>query len=80
MKFKPLYFYLVIVAAALVILLIFSQPDEPTRPQDVNITSDGNIPDDEVHRQSGQNQSPGKNNVSESFSCLWIFIPSLYQE
>jgi cytochrome c-type biogenesis protein CcmH/NrfG len=68
MKFKPLYLYLTIALAAVIILVIVASQnsDEPTG---ISSELSQNIPNDDVHKnlmKRGSNQ-PSKENVSEEY-------------
>jgi len=68
MKFKPIYFYgiLVVVAVALLIIVGIQQTSDSTEAPVVNNQT---MPDDDVHKEL-KNQignTPGKENVSEEY-------------
>ena len=68
MKFKPIYFYGIIVVFAIA-LLIFVGIQDASDTTEAPISNDQTMPDDDVHKQlknQGSN-SPGKENVSEEY-------------
>lgn len=69
MKFKPIYLYGLIAIVAIIVLIIVSV-QENSNPNEVSISNDSTMPDDDVHKQlkSQMNNSPGKENVSEEYN------------
>ncbi len=67
MKFKPQYFYGVVAVAVIIILYIFSQTDNSDDISGLNTETKQSIPNDDIHRQRNRSETPGKENVSESF-------------
>ncbi|MGD8306859.1 MAG: tetratricopeptide repeat protein [Ignavibacteria bacterium] len=67
MKFKPQYFYGVVAVAVIIILYIFSQTDNSDDISGLNTETNQSIPNDDIHRQQNRSETPGKENVSESF-------------
>ena len=68
MKFKPIYLYGVVLAAAVVLLIFFSRSkDSNPDPETTNLQNE-NIPDDDIHNQlKMQESNPTKDNVTENF-------------
>jgi len=68
MKFKPIYLYGVVLAAAVVLLIFFSRSkDSNPDPETTNLQNE-NIPDDYIHNQlKMQESNPTKDNVTENF-------------
>lgn len=68
MKFKPIYFYGIVVLVSLIVLVLVSTQSSD-EPKEIAIEQNQNMPDDDVHSQlknQGSN-SPGKENVSEEY-------------
>ncbi|OGU69271.1 MAG: hypothetical protein A2W30_05385 [Ignavibacteria bacterium RBG_16_36_9] len=68
MKFKPIYFYGILVVAALVLLIVVGI-HESSDSTDVPIANNQAMPDDDVHKQlkNQTGNTPGKENVSEEY-------------
>jgi tetratricopeptide (TPR) repeat protein len=68
MKFKPIYLYGILVVAAVALLIIVGVR-ETSNSSELPISTDGSMPDDDVHKQlkNQMNTSPGKENVSEEY-------------
>lgn len=68
MRFKPIYFYGVLVIAALAILIVVGI-QETTTPTEVPVANDQTMPNDDVHKQlkNPTGNTPGKENVSEEY-------------
>ena len=68
MKFKPIYFYGILVVAALVLLIVVGI-QESSDSTDVSIANNQAMPDDDVHKQlkNQTGNTPGKENVSEEY-------------
>jgi len=68
MKFKPIYFYGILVVATLVLLIVV-RIQESSDSTDVPIANNQTMPDDDVHKQlkSPGGNTPGKENVSEEY-------------
>jgi len=68
MKFKPIYLYGVVLAAAVVLLIIFSQGKNSNPDPEITSFQNENIPDDDIHNQlKMQESNPTKDNVTENF-------------
>ena len=67
MKFKPLYFYSVLVAAVIITLIIVSQPDNKVNTKNEETMENQNMPNDEIHSQLKSKDAPSKENVSQEF-------------
>ena len=65
MKLK--YIYGIVVVVVIVILIVVSQSNKSSNTSEEVITSEQNIPNDEIHKDLGQTKAPGKDNVSEEF-------------
>lgn len=65
MKLK--YVYGIVAIIVIAILIIVSQSNDTTVTSGEEITSEKNIPDDDVHNNLGNSKVPGKENVSEEF-------------
>jgi tetratricopeptide (TPR) repeat protein len=68
MKFKPIYFYGIIVLISIIVLVVVATQNS-TEPKEVQIGQNQNMPDDEVHKnlmKQGENQ-PSKENVSDEY-------------
>jgi len=68
MKFKPIYFYGIIVLISIIVLFLVATQNS-TEPEEVQIGQNQNMPDDDVHKnlmKQGGNQ-PSKENVSEEY-------------
>jgi tetratricopeptide (TPR) repeat protein len=68
MKFKPIYFYGIIVIISIIVLVLVATQNS-TEPKEVPIGQNQNMPDDDVHKQlknQGSN-SPSKENVSAEY-------------
>lgn len=68
MKFKPIYFYGIIVLVSIIVLVLVSTQSSDD-PKEIAIEQNQNMPDDDVHKQlknPGSN-TPGKQNVSEEY-------------
>ncbi|MCW8810206.1 MAG: hypothetical protein OQJ93_12030 [Ignavibacteriaceae bacterium] len=68
MKFKPIYFYGIIVLISIIVLVLVATQNL-TEPEEVQIGQNQNMPDDDVHKnlmKQGGNQ-PSKENVSEEY-------------
>jgi len=68
MKFKPIYFYGILVVAAVALLIVVGI-QETSNSTEVLISNDQSMPDDDVHKQlkSPGGNTPGKENVSEEY-------------
>lgn len=68
MKFKPIYFYGILVVAAVALLIVVGI-QETSDSAEVLISNDQSMPDDDVHKQlkSPGGNMPGKENVSEEY-------------
>ena len=68
MKFKPIYFYGIIVLAAIAFLFILTPKENSEQLEKTSTLQQDKLPDDEIHNplKSGTNK-PGKENVSENF-------------
>jgi tetratricopeptide (TPR) repeat protein len=68
MKFKPIYFYGMIVVVAIALLIVVGIQDSSDKTE-VPISNDQTMPDDDVHKQlkNQSSNSPGKENVSEEY-------------
>jgi len=68
MKFKPIYLYGVVLVAAVVLLIIFSQGKNSNPDSEITSFQNENIPDDDIHNQlKMQESNPTKDNVTENF-------------
>ena len=68
MKFKPIYLYGVVLVAAVVLLIIFSQGKNSNPDPEITSFQNENIPDDDIHNQlKMQESNPTKDNVTENF-------------
>jgi tetratricopeptide (TPR) repeat protein len=68
MKFKPIYFYGIIVLISIIVLVVVATQNS-TEPKEVQIGQNQNMPDDDVHKnlmKQGENQ-PSKENVSDEY-------------
>jgi len=68
MKFKPIYFYGIIVIISIIVLVLVAVQSS-TEPKEVPIGQNQNMPDDDVHKKllnQGDNQ-PSKENVSAEY-------------
>jgi len=69
MKFKPLYFYgLVLVAAVIILIIVTRQNDKKIEQRDIKISTE-DMPQDDVHSQfrNQDDSSPSKENLSEEY-------------
>lgn len=68
MKFKPIYFYGILVVAAVALLIVVGIEEAPDTTE-APIVNNQTMPDDDVHKQlkNQMNTSPGKENVSEEY-------------
>ncbi|MCW8803509.1 MAG: tetratricopeptide repeat protein [Ignavibacteriaceae bacterium] len=68
MKFKPIYFYGIIVVVTITLLIVVGVQDSSDTTE-VTISNDQKMPDDDVHKQLKNQGSnvPGKENVSEAY-------------
>lgn len=68
MKFKPIYFYGIIVFISIIVLVVVSMQSSD-EPKDIAIEQNQNMPDDDVHKQLKDQVStpPSKENVSEAY-------------
>ncbi|MFC2103397.1 tetratricopeptide repeat protein [Bacteroidota bacterium] len=67
MKIKLSYFYGIVAVAVIIVLVIVSQSNNESNLPEENNTSNQNIPDDQIHNELGNTNTPGKDNVSEDF-------------
>jgi len=68
MKFKPIYFYGILAAIAVIVLILIAT-QQSSEPTGFSTNNEQIMPDDDVHKQL-QNQGmnpPSKENVSESY-------------
>ncbi|HEY7751585.1 MAG TPA: tetratricopeptide repeat protein [Ignavibacteriaceae bacterium] len=68
MKFKTIYFYAILVLAAIIFLILFSRKENSTQHSYSDEIQNQKIPDDEIHnplKTPGSN--PSKENVSKEF-------------
>jgi tetratricopeptide (TPR) repeat protein len=68
MKFKPIYFYGIIVLVSVIVLVLVSMQSSD-EPKEIAIEQNQTMPDDDVHKQlkNQGNNTPGKENVSEEY-------------
>lgn len=68
MKFKPIYFYGIIVIVS-IIVLFFVSTQNSNEPNEISTSNDQKMPDDDVHKQlkNPGGNTPGKENVSEEY-------------
>jgi tetratricopeptide (TPR) repeat protein len=68
MKFKPIYFYGIIVLVSVIVLVIVSMQSSD-EPKEIAIEQNQNMPNDDVHKQLKNQVStpPSKENVSEAY-------------
>ena len=68
MKFKPIYFYAIIVLVSVIVLVIVSMQSSD-EPKEIAIEQNQSMPDDDVHKQLKNQVStpPSKENVSEAY-------------
>lgn len=69
MKFKAIYLYGILAVLAVTILIIVGIQDSPN-PDQMKVTTDQTMPDDDVHKKlmDQGSTSPGKENVSEEYN------------
>jgi len=69
MKFKPLYFYGLVLAAVVIILIVVTQEDNGEENLSDNKISTEEMPQDDVHSQfrNESNDTPSKENLSEKY-------------
>ena len=69
MKFKPLYFYGLVLVAVVIILVVVTQQDNVEENLSDNKISTEEMPQDDVHSQfrNESNDSPSKENLSEEY-------------
>ncbi len=69
MKFKAIYLYGILAVLAVTILIIVGIQDS-TNPDQMKVTTDQTMPDDDVHKKlmDQGSTSPGKENVSEEYN------------
>lgn len=68
MKFKPIYFYGILVVAAVALLIVVGIEEAPDTTE-APIVNNQTMPDDDVHKQlkNQMSTSPGRENVSEEY-------------
>jgi len=68
MKFKPIYFYGILVVAAVALLIVVGIEETPDTTE-APIVNNQTMPDDDVHKQlkNQMSTSPGRENVSEEY-------------
>jgi len=68
MKFKPIYFYGILVVAAVALLIVVGIKEAPDTTE-APIVNNQTMPDDDVHKQlkNQMSTSPGRENVSEEY-------------
>jgi len=68
MKFKPIYFYGILVVAAVALLIVVGIEETPDTTE-APIVNNQTMPDDDVHKQLKNQMSttPGRENVSEEY-------------
>ncbi len=68
MKFKPIYFYGIIITALIIVLVIISQQDNKIEKNDDVTLNEQQMPQDDIHSQfRNEGNAPGKENLSEEY-------------
>jgi len=67
MKFKPIYIYGVLAVVVVIVLIVASQQSTSVNNQTPDVSTNQNLPDDEIHNPLKSGTAPGKDNVSEGF-------------
>jgi tetratricopeptide (TPR) repeat protein len=67
MKFKPIYLYGVLFIIVVLFLIIVSNQSGTNEVVEKPVSSEGNIPNDSIHKPLTSGEQPGKDNVSEEY-------------
>jgi tetratricopeptide (TPR) repeat protein len=67
MKFKPIYLYGTLFVIIVLFLIVISNQSDTNDVVKSPVSSEGNIPNDSIHKPLTSGKQPGKDNVSEEY-------------
>ncbi|GBD88621.1 cellulose synthase subunit BcsC [bacterium BMS3Abin03] len=80
MKFKPIYIYGILSVIVVIVLIIASQQSSSVNEETTDVSTNQNTPDDNIHNPSRSGNTPGKDNVSESFKQKLQMLKNAVEE